>query len=125
MTDRLHNLARQAWLRIQNLGHDPIESIHKALVYASTDSPLPKWCDTLYGSQRAVVMTLLPGPLPLRTIAESLGVNRRAACWRLRRLCSRGIVCKTRHGEYQLREHEEIEKRLHADRARCLAGEKP
>ncbi len=104
MTDRLRNLARQAWLRIQNLGHDPIESIHKALVYASTDSPLPKWCDALYDSQRAVVLCLMSGPLPLRALAKDLGIGRHAALSRLRRMRQRGIVTKNKHGIYALRD---------------------
>ncbi len=102
MTDHLRSLAVQAWKRVTELGHDPVESIHRALLHATTGTELPAWAAALYPTERAVVLVLMAGRLPLRTIAKELGTTNRAACLRLRRLRKRGLVQRDGHGTYHL-----------------------
>jgi DNA-binding Lrp family transcriptional regulator len=103
MTDRLRILAKQAWGRIQQLHHDPIESIHKALIYAYQDNAMmPGWVDYACQTQRDIALVLLRGPLRLKNIAKQLGISNRTAFSRLRRLASEGKVIKVRYGIWQL-----------------------
>lgn len=101
-SDHLRQLAVQAWKRVTQMGHDPVESITKALVYATAGKPVPQWVDSLYPSQREVALVLLSGPQALRGVAHALGINRRAACLRLRRMRAQGLVHRGRHGVYHL-----------------------
>jgi hypothetical protein len=103
MSDRLRLLARQAWARVEQLGHDPVDSIHKALIYAQAETAaLPAWADVAYQSQREVALVLAGGPLRLGLIAKQLGITRFAAGLRLARLRRAGVVVRLRYGVWGL-----------------------
>ncbi len=102
MSERLRILARQAWARAQ-LGHDPVECIHRVLLIATTDQPVPGFIDTLSPQLRDAAMVMLgAGVVTPSYLAKQLALGKRCAQERCRSLVHRGYAERTEHGRYRL-----------------------
>ena len=103
IADRLHLLAIQAVRRIEVMSMDPVESIRRALVYATTSHDRLAYLHApLTKSEAATVLAMGDGPMGLRDIANALGIEVDATYHRLVRLKARGVVVRPRVGFWQV-----------------------
>ncbi len=103
ITDRLHLLAIQAVKRIEVMGMDPVESIRRALVYATNPEQRVAYQTALMTKIEAeTVLALGTSPMTLRDAANAIGVGVDVAYHRLVRLKARGVVKQARRGYWEV-----------------------
>ena len=103
IADRLHLLAIQAARRIDQLGMDPVVSIRRALIYATSGNAcLPRWEALLTAKESETALALASGPMPLADLANILRVSNGTALARLRRLKNRKVARRARFGVWEL-----------------------
>lgn len=103
IADRFHLLAIQAVKRIELLNMDPVESIRRALVYATSER-VPYIDIPLTALESKTVLVMGTAPQSLSDIAALLGLSRDTAYQRLKRLCLRGVIERPRPGFWRVRE---------------------
>lgn len=103
IADRLHLLAIQAAKRIEVLGMDPVESIRRALIYAtSPEQVLARQAAMMTKREAETVLALGSSAMPLRDAALAIGVKVDVAYHRLVRLKARGVVRQPRRGLWEV-----------------------
>lgn len=104
---RLHTLAVQAWARIRDLHHDPIESIVAALRTATGETrPLPEHFDTLTPARRRVALVLADGQAHHLHDIRAATRTSKSQTWHLLSLMVRDqLVERLGVGVYRLARH--------------------